>query len=99
MHRKKNIAILEDTLVILKRGSYSRDGQNVQLTFSPEQMREIQVFLPEGLTLLTAAEKEEPQTQSSSCTFAYENEDALVLAQKQYQRPKNSGDPVPKFSC
>ncbi len=97
MRRKKNIAILEDTLAILKQGGYTRDGQEVQLAFSPEQMREIQVFLPEELTSLTAMEQDEAASQSADCAFACENEDALVLAQKQYQHLKSTGDSAPKI--
>ncbi|MCD7843681.1 MAG: TIGR02452 family protein, partial [Clostridiales bacterium] len=96
MRKKKNIAILEDTLSILEQGGYPKDGQDVQLAFSPEQMREIRVFLPEELTALIAAEQEEPQTQSVP-SFGCENEDALVLAQKQYQRLQGEGDPAPKI--
>ncbi|MCD8190903.1 MAG: TIGR02452 family protein [Clostridiales bacterium] len=97
MRRKKNIAILEDTLAILEQGGYARDGQDVQLAFSPEQMREIQVFLPEGLASLAAMEQDETASQSAGCTFACENEDALVLAQKQYQLLKNAGESAPKI--
>jgi len=97
MRRKKNIAILEDTLAILEQGGYARDGQDVRLAFSPEQMREIRVFLPEELTSLAAMEQDEVALQSADCTFGCENEDALVLAQKQYQRLKSAGDPAPKI--
>ncbi|MCD7856313.1 MAG: TIGR02452 family protein [Clostridiales bacterium] len=97
MRRKKNIAILEDTLAILEQGGYSKDGQDVHLAFSPEQMREIRVYLPEELPSLTAPEREEPQAQDASCTFGCENEDALVLAQKQYQLLKNAGESAPKI--
>ncbi|MCD7906190.1 MAG: TIGR02452 family protein [Clostridium sp.] len=96
MRKKKNIAILEDTLAILEQGGYAKDGRDVHLTFSPEQLREIQVYLPEQLASLTDTEREKPQAQSASCTFACENEDALVLAQKQYQALKNAGEPTPK---
>ncbi|MCD8383029.1 MAG: TIGR02452 family protein [Clostridiales bacterium] len=95
MRRKKNIAILEDTLTILEQGSYLKDGREVRLPFSPEQMREIRVFLPEELASLAAAEREVVSPQSGSCAFACENEDALVLAQKQYQYLKNAGESAP----
>ncbi|MCD8051101.1 MAG: TIGR02452 family protein [Clostridiales bacterium] len=97
MRKKKNITILEDTLSILEQGGCSRDGWDVQLAFSPEQMREIRVFLSEELASLTAAEREEPKEHSTVCSFGCENEDALVLAQKQYQRLKSAGDPAPKI--
>lgn len=97
MRRKKNVAILEDTLAILERGGYSKDGQEVQIPFSPEHMREIQVFLPEELASLAVTKQDEPQTQNGSCTFSCENEDTLVLAQKQYQSLKSAGDATPKI--
>ncbi|MCD8007784.1 MAG: TIGR02452 family protein [Clostridiales bacterium] len=98
MRKKKNIAILEETLSILEQGGYAKDGRDVHLTFSPEQLREIQVYLPEELTALTVTEREESQVQSAaSCTFACENEDALVLAQKQYQALKNAGESAPQI--
>ncbi|MCD8366805.1 MAG: TIGR02452 family protein [Clostridiales bacterium] len=97
MRRKKNIAILEDTLAVLEQGSYLKDGQEVRLPFSPEQMREIQVFLPEELASLPATERDGASPQSGSCAFGCENEDALVLAQKQYQCMKNAGDPTPNI--
>jgi len=97
MCKKKNIAILEDTLAILKQGGYSRNRQEVQLAFSSEQMREVRAFLPEELPSLAAAKLEEATPQNAFCAFACENEDVLVLAQKQYQCLKNSGDPAPKI--
>ncbi|MCD8054203.1 MAG: TIGR02452 family protein [Lachnospiraceae bacterium] len=95
MRRKKNVAILEDTLGILEQGHYVRDGRQVPLAFSPEQMREVRVFLPEEFAAFASPEQEEIRAQSSSCIFGCENEDALVLAQKQYQILKNAGDPAP----
>ncbi len=97
MRRKKNIAILDDTLNILEQGGYEKAGQAVTLSFSQEQMREIQVFLPEELASLQATKPIKMQAQSSLCTFGCENEDALVLAQKQYQQLKQAGEAAPKI--
>ncbi|MCD8108639.1 MAG: TIGR02452 family protein [Clostridiales bacterium] len=70
MRRKKNIGILEDTLGILEKGSFEKDGQGIKLQFSSEQMREIQVFLPEDIDVLrsevTSASKTSTETVSSS---------------------------------
>ncbi len=49
MRRKRNVEILEDTLDILKKGSYEKDTREINLRFSPEQMRQIKVFLPENI--------------------------------------------------
>ncbi|MCD8067724.1 MAG: TIGR02452 family protein [Lachnospiraceae bacterium] len=70
MRRKKNIEILEDTLGILENGSFEKDGKEIKLQFSSEQMREIQVFLPEDIEALrteeTSASKTAAETVSSS---------------------------------
>lgn len=83
MKRKKNIEILEDTLGILEKGSYSKDGQEIKLRFSKEQMQEAQVFLPDDIEALRA--KNDCQAQDIHCVYGCENTDALVLAQKKYQ--------------
>ena len=46
MVRQENIAMLQDTLDILKRGYYLLDGKKVELKLSKEEMREIHVYLP-----------------------------------------------------
>lgn len=62
MRRKRNVEILGDTLDILEKGSYEKDGREVNLRFSPEQMREIQVFLPEDIDSL----RTEPESNTVS---------------------------------
>lgn len=107
MRRKKNIEILEDTLEILGNGSFEKGGQEIKLQFSPEQMREIQVFLPEDIDTLRAEKTDVPAAddagsekkqapQKAGCTFGCENIDALVLAQKKYLELKGNGESVPK---
>ncbi|MCD7828140.1 MAG: TIGR02452 family protein [Clostridiales bacterium] len=96
MQRKKNIAILDDTLTILEQGGYSKDCRHIKLAFSAEQMREIQVFLPKELASLALTGQNETQAHNASCFFDCENEDALVLAQKEYQNLKKNGEPVPQ---
>ncbi|MCD8089449.1 MAG: TIGR02452 family protein [Clostridiales bacterium] len=103
--RNINIRILNDTLNILEKGSYTKDGKEIRLKFSPEQMREIQVFLPEDIEKLrsssdkarTSAENSEKQAQSIRRLFGCENIDALALAQKKYEDLKNKGEASPKI--
>jgi len=52
MRKKENIGILNDTLNILEQGCYEKAGRNVKLGFSQEQMRKVQVFLPQDIELL-----------------------------------------------
>ncbi len=100
MRRKKNIEILGDTLGILENGSFEKDGQEIRLQFPLEQMKEIQVFLPEDIELLRKEEASASEMVSSGdgekCTFGCENIDALVLAQRKYSELKERGEINPK---
>ncbi|MCD8216039.1 MAG: TIGR02452 family protein [Clostridiales bacterium] len=103
--RNKNISILYDTLNILEKGFYVKDNREIKLKFSPEQMKEIQVFMPEDIEKLrsklgkasTYAQNSEKQIQNIHRLFSCENIDALVLARKKYQYLKNSGEADPKI--
>jgi len=96
MRRKKNIEVLEDTLSTLGKGSYEKDGQERKLQFTPDQMRRIQVFLPDEIDELRsrtgASEYNGQQAKNTSCTFGCENIDALVLAQRKYLELKEKGE-------
>ncbi|MCD7954603.1 MAG: TIGR02452 family protein [Lachnospiraceae bacterium] len=100
MRRKKNVEILEDTLSILEKGSYEKAGQERKLQFTPYQMREIQVFLPEEIEEIrnsldesgSLGKNKGGQAKNTSCTFSCENMDALVLAQRKYLELKEKGE-------
>ncbi|MCC8102326.1 MAG: TIGR02452 family protein [Clostridiales bacterium] len=74
MRRKKNIETLEDTLGILEKGSFEKDGQEIKLQFSSEQMRKIQVFLPEDIEVLRTEESSACETVSAFNTAAAEDD-------------------------
>ncbi|MCD8364328.1 MAG: TIGR02452 family protein [Clostridiales bacterium] len=95
MRRQKNIRTLEDTLDILERGSYTKEGQEVRLRFSPEQMREVQVFLPDEIAALRTEAQESGSVDGGRCIFSCENTDALTLAQRKCQNLSRSGDFAP----
>ena len=46
MGRNENIAMLHDTKKILDDHGYTKDGRWVELKLSPEEMMQVQVFLP-----------------------------------------------------
>ncbi|MCD8321714.1 MAG: TIGR02452 family protein [Oscillospiraceae bacterium] len=96
LHRKQNIAELEDTLTILEKGGYQKDDREVRLHFSPEQMREVQVFLPEDLAALVSAEKEASEGRDG-CALDCRDIDALALAQEQYEGLRAAGEGEPKL--
>ena len=97
MRRQKNIQILEDTLDILEKGSYTKDGQDVHLRFSLDEMRKIQVFLPDDITALRAESQESGAPDGERCIFGCENTDALSLAWRKYQNLRQSGGLDPKI--
>ncbi len=79
--RKRNIEILDDTLRILQEGRCAKNGKEVRLRFSLEEMREIMVFLPEE----QMSESDSPAGEGDSCAFSCENKDALLLAREKYK--------------
>ncbi|MCD8118726.1 MAG: TIGR02452 family protein [Lachnospiraceae bacterium] len=94
MRKKKNMEILEDTLGILEKGSYSKDGKEICLRYSSEEMREIQVYLPEEIQILQVAGAETPS--GKPCTFGCENADALAMAGEKYRSLKAAGEAAPQ---
>ncbi len=74
MRRKKNIETLEDTLEILENGIFEKDGKEINLQFSSEQMREILVFLPDDIEALRAEESSASETVSAFNTAAAEDD-------------------------
>lgn len=83
MRRQKNIRNLEDTLTVLKKGSYDKDGQRVSLLLTPDQMKQIQVYLPKDIKQIKTDVKAVSyveQDASTGCMFGCRNVDALDLA-------------------
>ncbi|MCD8300572.1 MAG: TIGR02452 family protein [Clostridiales bacterium] len=101
MRRKKYIEILEDTLDILEKGSYEKDGHKIRPAFTAEQMREVQVFLPEDIEALRGQEQETAAggdpSQALRCSTGCENIDTLALARKSYEALIREDDPDPKI--
>ncbi len=102
LRKKKNVGTLDDTLSILEKGGYSKDGREITLYFSLEQMREAQVFLPEDIESLhtgddSSATGGDDFPQDGQCRFGCENVDALALAQRTYQDLKKTGEPAPRI--
>ncbi len=96
MKRDKNIKILDDTLKIVEKGSYIKDGSEIKLRFSYKDMAQAEVFLPEDieklrLTTLMTQRKDECHDASSSCDFSCENIDTFSLADKRLSKLKRKG--------
>ncbi|MCC8141460.1 MAG: TIGR02452 family protein [Lachnospiraceae bacterium] len=92
MRKRKNIALLDETIELCQKGCYERDGKTVEIGLSEEEMREICVFLPDEIAALPAKAESEGQQKAA---FRCENKDALSLAQEDREDPSyqsgNSG--------
>ncbi len=88
--KKKNIHALENTLDILEKGYYQKDGAQISLELPPDRMRAARVFLPEELKNLAAPADDmtdctPTEQEKVPCVCSCENDDALSLAWKRYQ--------------
>ncbi|MCC8150215.1 MAG: TIGR02452 family protein, partial [Lachnospiraceae bacterium] len=97
MRRQKNVQILEDTLEILEKGCYTADAREVCLHFTPGQMWEVRVFLPDEIAALRTEAQGLGALDGGRCLFGCENTDALALAQRKYQNLRRSGTSNPEI--
>lgn len=82
--RNDNIRMLLDTLRICEKGHYVRNGENVKLKLTPEEMRQARVFLPDEIDAL-ARFKDFPHVHvMGRCGYGCENMDSFSLARKRY---------------
>ncbi len=87
MKKRKNQALIRETLDICQKGNYEKDKKKVQLHLTPSQMTDVQVLLPEEVRNLPFAEP-----GKDSCAFSCENKDALSLAHEKYDDPSYTSD-------
>ncbi|MCD7747678.1 MAG: TIGR02452 family protein [Firmicutes bacterium] len=102
MLKKKNIEILNDTLNILEKGSYSKNGQEIKLHFSSERLRDARVFLPEDIESMRVQNASSVinganYIEGIGCRLGCENADTLALAQKEYQWLIKNGEQSPRI--
>lgn len=80
--RSKEIAMLEDTLKILKQGWYEKNGKRIQLKLSAKEMQEIQVYLPEAVKKKCSDPEFSRPFVIGRCGHGCENIDSFALARK-----------------
>ncbi len=80
--RSKEIAMLEDTLKILKQGWYEKNGKRIQLKLSAKEMQEIQVYLPEEVKKNCSDPEFSRPFVIGRCGHGCENIDSFALARK-----------------
>lgn len=80
--RSKEIAMLEDTLKILKQGWYEKNGKRIQLKLSEKEMQEIQVYLPDDVKKNCSDPDFSSPFVVGRCGHGCENIDSFALARK-----------------
>ena len=78
--RQENIAMLQDTLDILKQGYYLLGGKQVELKLSNKEMREIDVYLPEEIQAISENRDYSYGHHAGRLATSCENRDAFSLA-------------------
>ena len=84
--REKNIAMLQDTLDILERGSYQLHGQTMPLKLTHAQMEEVDVYLPRDVKRICDAKDFEHVHVLGRCGYGCENADSYTLARKRTEQ-------------
>ena len=84
--RDDRIAILQDTLDILKRGSYQAGRKTVSLKLTRAQMEEAEVFLPEDVRALEESKDFSHVYHFGRCGYGCENMDSFSLARKRAEQ-------------
>lgn len=83
--RDNNVKMLQDTLEIMKKGSYEVNGKTVKLKLSKEEMETVYVLLPENVRdIENRTDFEHIFYLGSRCSHECENVDSFTAARKQY---------------
>ena len=84
--RSENIAMLQDTLQILKQGSYQFHGNTAPLKLSRTQMEQANVYLPRDVQRICKAKDFEHVHVLGRCGYGCENMDSFTLARKRAEQ-------------
>ena len=82
--RQDNISMLQDTLAILNRGYYTKNGRKIPCKLSREQMEEARVFLPKEVQAVCSSKEFAHVHVIGRCGYACENMDSFSLARKRF---------------
>lgn len=78
--------MLLDTLQICEQGYYEKDGRRIKLKLTPDEMREIQVYLPDEVTRnANRKDFKPPFVIGGRCGHGCENKDSFSLAMDSYR--------------
>lgn len=80
--REDRLFILENTLMVLQRGSYVKDGRTVNLFLTSREMEQCQVVLPDEAHEIAETEIGHNPDIAEKCRFSCVNEDSFTAAIK-----------------
>ena len=80
--REDNIRMLEDTLQIMQKGSYTKDGRIIKLKLSRKQMEECQVYLPNDVKKICKKQKFKQVSDAECVDISCENIDSYSMARR-----------------
>lgn len=80
MLRPERIEMFRDTMLILKQGSYEREGEQISLKLNTQQMQACKVFLPDDLETLRNRSEIAEGEDTGSFQTGVRNMDAFALA-------------------
>ena len=83
--RQDNISMFHDTMAILKKGYYEKNGRRIDLKLSREQMEEVTVLLPGEVRAVCGSKDFEHVRVIGRCGYAVENMDSFSLARKRFE--------------
>ncbi|MGN1165021.1 MAG: TIGR02452 family protein [Lachnospiraceae bacterium] len=85
-----NIAMLQETLEIMKKGYYVINGQKIILKMSEKQRKEAHVLLPDDIHKINNWEGSGKACSNNRNFYSCENSDSFALARKLYHNTENS---------
>ena len=81
--RSANIQMFEETLDILKKRRYIKDGKKVRMKLSKKQIKKCFVYLPEDIQSMTKPEKLLPVPETEGLGIGCKNTDSFSMAMEQ----------------
>ena len=83
--RQDNLSMFYDTMAILEKGYYEKNGRRIDLKLSREQMQEVTVLLPGDVRAVCGRKDFAHVHVIGRCGYAVENMDSFSLARKRFE--------------
>ena len=83
--RLDNLSMFHDTMAILEKGYYEKNGRRIDLKLSREQMEEVTVLLPDDVQVVCESKDFAHVRVIGRCGYAVENTDSFSLARKRFE--------------